>query len=440
MTGIEELTNALKNGRAIYEEIMGRDTCPDFRVRELYSARGESGSRAMAEDDAEGTIACGDNLEYMEYLLKKCGMAGKLQLVYVDPPFFSKGRYQASVTITSEEKGKSPVIKTGAYDDTWEGSVEKYLTMMTVSLLMMRELLSDTGLIWVHLDWHCAHYVKIIMDEIFGYDNFVNEIIWTYKSGGASGRCFAKKHDTLLLYSRSRKYKFNKMREKSYNRGMKPYRFKGVEEYQDEKGWYTMVNMKDVWNIDMVGRTSSERPGYATQKPEKLLERILASCTDEGDFCADFFAGSGTLGAVARKMGRRWIMCDSGDLAAAGQIKRICSMGKENRPFRVVGKNADTSSGEAAFALEDGMLKITGYKPELSGLSPSDMEKTADFLRGDGRPCISFWSLDREYDGLVHRSSEFLEGRYSVEIGEGSVHVTGYDVFGNRFCWERIKG
>ena len=86
------------------------------------------------------------------------------------------------------------------------------------------------------------------------------------------------------------------------------------------------------------------------------------------------------------------------------------------------------------------MLKITGYKPELSGLSPSDMEKTADFLRGDGRPCISFWSLDREYDGLVHRSSEFLEGRYSVEIGEGSVHVTGYDVFGNRFCWERIKG
>ena len=104
--------------------------------------------------------------------------------------------------------------------------------------------------------------------------NFVNEIIWTYKSGGSSKKHFARKHDTILVYSKTDKYYLSLPKEKSYNRGLKPYRFKGVEEFQDETGWYTMVNMKDVWNIDMVGRTSAERTGYATQKPEALLSSL----------------------------------------------------------------------------------------------------------------------------------------------------------------------
>ena len=126
---------------------------------------------------------------------------------------------------------------------------------------MMRDLLSDTGCLWVHLDWHAVHYVKVILDQIFGEKNFINEIIWTYKSGGANKRNFARKHDTLLFYSKTDNYIFNPQTEKSYNRGLRPYRFKGVEEYEDETGWYTIVNMKDVWSIDMVGRTSSERTG-----------------------------------------------------------------------------------------------------------------------------------------------------------------------------------
>lgn len=110
------------------------------------------------------------------------------------------------------------------------------------------------------------------MDEIFGEDNFVNEIIWHYKSGGSGKRHFSRKHDTILVYSKTKKYYFLPDKEKSYNRGFKPYRFKGVKEYKDDMGWYTMVTMKDVWNVDMVGRTSSERTGYATQNRRHCSE------------------------------------------------------------------------------------------------------------------------------------------------------------------------
>ena len=162
--------------------------------------------------------------------------------------------------------------------------------MLCIRFYMMRDLLADEGCLWVHLDWHIVHYVKVLLDEIFGQKNFINEIIWNYKSGGSSKRHYARKHDTLLFYAKSPKYYFEAQKEKSYNRGYKPYRFKGVREYRDETGWYTMVNMKDVWQIDMVGRTSAERTGYATQKPEALLTRILESCTREGDIVCDFSA------------------------------------------------------------------------------------------------------------------------------------------------------
>lgn len=318
MNRILEVANALTEGREAYENIMKLDGYISFGVDEIYYPGMEE-----KKGPAAGSVVSGDNLEYMEYLIKEKNMAGKIQLIYVDPPFFSNSKYQASVRLETDKLGKSQLIKTGAYDDTWEDNLKQYLRMLAVRFYMMRDLLSDEGCIWVHLDWHGSHYVKLLLDEIFGADNFVNEVAWTYKSGGASKKSFARKHDTLLFYSKTKKYKFNPLQEKSYNRDFKPYRFKGVEEFQDETGWYTMVNMKDVWTIDMVGRTSKERTGYATQKPEKLLQRIIEACTDEGDICADFFAGSGTLGAVAEKTGREWIMCDEGDVAVASQIERL---------------------------------------------------------------------------------------------------------------------
>ena len=280
-------------------------------------------------------LAEGDNAQFMKFLLDPASghdLEGKIQQIYIDPPFFSKANYDAVIKLQSED-GET-AVKHMAYEDVWKEGMAEYLKMLAVRLMLMRDLLTKDGTIWVHLDWHGVHYVKILMDEIFGEKNFINEIVWTYKSGGSSKKHFARKHDTILVYGKTDKYYINLPKEKSYNRGLKPYRFKGVEEFQDEVGWYTMVNMKDVWSIDMVGRTSAERTGYATQKPEALLERIIAAGSREGDIVADFFCGSGTLGAAAGKLGRQWICCDEGKLAVSASMKRLIRAGQEMKILR----------------------------------------------------------------------------------------------------------
>ena len=251
------------------------------------------------------TLTLGDNLAYMKWLLAN-GYEGQFRVIYIDPPFFTKGTYDATITLRSED-GKSHKIRHLAYDDTFDRSLECYAENMTARLILMKQLLADDGLIWVHLDWHSCSYVKILMDEIFGAKNFQNEIIWQYKSGGSGTKHFARKHDTILVYSKTANFRLHVPKEKSYNRDFKPYRFKGVTEYQDEIGWYTMVNMKDIWPIDMVGRTSKERNGYATQKPLELMRRIITSSTEEGDLCGDFFCGSGSFLEAANELNRRWI-------------------------------------------------------------------------------------------------------------------------------------
>lgn len=270
--------------------------------------------------DENNQFVFGDNLDFMKYLIYEDNMAGKIQQIYIDPPFYSKANYDAWVKdpLNSDLK-----IKKKAYEDIWKKGMEEYLKMLAVRFMFMKDLLKDDGTIWVHLDWHGEHYVKVLMDEIFGEKNFVNEIVWTYKSGGSSKSHFARKHDTILVYSKTSKYYINIPKEKSYNRDFKPYRFKGVEEFEDERGWYTMVNMKDVWNIDMVGRTSKERTGYATQKPEALLERIIEAGSREGDYIADFFCGSGTTAAVAEKLGRKYIISDSSQVAVENAAERL---------------------------------------------------------------------------------------------------------------------
>ena len=257
-------------------------------------------------DKTKNLLIFGDNLKALEQL-KDVGAKDQIDFIYIDPPYFTGSDYSQ-------------------YQDKWD-SMEDYLAMLNERFLLMKELLSPTGCIAVHLDWHAVHYVKVEMDRIFGYNHFVNELIWSYKSGGASTRNFARKHDNILVYSKSSKHKFNPQKEKSYNRGGKPYRFKGVEEFSDEKGWYTLVNHKDVFTIDMVGRTSAERTGYPTQKPEKLMDLLIEAFTDEGDLCADFFAGSGSLAAAAAKKNRRYISCDDSGESIEVQAKRLTDAG-----------------------------------------------------------------------------------------------------------------
>jgi len=285
---------------------------------------------AGAQAPFENLLLPGDNLALLAALAERRG-AGELravQLFYMDPPYYSNRDYSSKIRMPDGDVAE----ECHAFSDTWTGGHEaglaRYLGMLTPRLIAARELLADDGCLWLHLDRHAVHYVKVLADLVFGGpEHLINEVIWTYKSGGASQKRFACKHDNLLFYAkRSQGYKFFAQQEKSYNRELKPYRFKGVEEFRDELGWYTMVNMKDVWEIPMVGRTAQERTGYATQKPEALLERIVSACTEIGDLCCDPFCGSGTLPVVCERLGRRWIGIDSNAEAldvAAGRLRAL---------------------------------------------------------------------------------------------------------------------
>ncbi len=379
---------------------------------------------------AHGKLVLGNNIDLMSSL--ECG---KVQLVYIDPPFFSNASYKSK----SSKTGK---IERHAYTDEWPGGMKEYLTMLAVRLHFIKHLLSDTGSVWVHLDWHAAHYVKVIMDEIFGEENFVNEIIWNYKSGGSTKRHFARKHDTLLFYSKTDKYYLNIPKEKSYNRKLKPYKFKGVEEFEDELGWYTLVNMKDVWQIDMVGRTSGERTGYATQKPEALLSRIIESCSREGDTVCDFFGGSGTLAAACSKLGRSWISCDIGASAISAEEKRLAGIGACFELVKI-GEESDSSAcnGFRPKAKRAGsFVTLTGCEPgDVSDLRlDAKSRKHYERLAAENPlALIDYWCVDEDYDGNVFRPSAYIlskdgEVEKNAELKKPGrrVAVRAVDIFG----------
>lgn len=445
---IQDLAGIYEQSCIEYEQ--GR--AETFRVIERFGADG-------GETQNRGLWAYGDNAAFMHWLLAARGLGGKVQLIYADPPFFSKANYEAVAEIPLAEGRR---IRHRAYADVWAAGMESYLKMLCVRLLAMRDLLADEGTIWVHLDWHSVHYVKILLDEIFGDRNFVNEIIWQYKSGGSSKRHFARKHDTILVYGKTPKYYLELPKEKSYNRGMKPYRFKGIAEFCDEQGWYTMVNMKDVWNIDMVGRTSAERTGYATQKPEALLLRILEAGSRPGDLVCDFFGGSGTLGAAAGKSGRRWICCDSGAPALAGAVKRFQ---KGGLAVDVAADAADdtlmpkrcaacapaavTATLQTEQLLHSENCRVTvrllDYRlqalPET--LRRSARTDTEAALAEDAISLLDYWCIDDQYDGEVFcaryfaaRSKGDLALSMSWEARLQSLQTTqilvkAVDVFGN---------
>lgn len=281
----------------------------------------------------------GDNLLAMQALIASDeatglpSMRGKVDLIYIDPPFDSKADYRTRINLPGADIEQKPTtIEQFAYADTWKDGTVSYLKMLYPRLVLMRELLSDKGSIYVHIDWHVGHYVKVLMDDIFGKENFLNEIIWCYKSGGAGGGGYAKKHDTILFYSKNNSHlTFNIVKEKSY---MMPWSGKNPAQvyYQDEKGTYTLVNTKDYWvDIGMLATSSYERTGYATQKPEALLERIIKASSNEGDLVCDFFGGSGTAAAVAERLGRRWITTDIGKPATLVMRKRFID--QKVKPF-----------------------------------------------------------------------------------------------------------
>ena len=288
----------------------------------------------------------GDNLLAMQALLAgdpATGlppMRGKIDLVYIDPPFDSKADYRTKIHLpTTDIEQKPTVIEQFAYSDTWKDGTKSYLEMIVPRLALIRELLNENGSIFLHIDWHVGHYVKVIMDDIFGRGNFQNEIVWHYEDKFATGGAkLDHNHDTIYHYSKSEAYVANKIMIKKDEPTKRALRKKvngKTLDIRDEKGnkiWVTYEEKKvdDVWDIPKT-MSNDERVDYTTQKPKKLIERIILAGSNENAVIADFFSGSGTTGAVAEKLNRRWIMADLGKPACMISRKRLID--QDARPF-----------------------------------------------------------------------------------------------------------
>jgi adenine-specific DNA-methyltransferase len=210
-------------------------------------------------------------------------------------------------------------------------------------MVLMRELLSDKGSIYVHLDWHIGHYVKLLLDEIFGKGCFRNEIIWRYRRWPSVSEDFQKMHDNIYRYSRNDQVIWNQLYEELSESSIRQWKGKSrVDKRSDIGTRYSItkeqdspgVQMSDVWEISQITAPFNEYTGFSTQKPEALLDRIISSSSKPGDLIADFFCGSGTTGAVAEKLGRRWIMADIGRYAIHTTRKRLLEI-DSCKPFLV---------------------------------------------------------------------------------------------------------
>jgi len=289
-------------------------------------------------DDFRNMLIWGDNKLVMASLLKE--YKGRIDLIYIDPPFDVGADFTMKVPIGEEnddvEKDQS-TLEMVAYRDMWGRGSDSYLQILFDRLVLIKELLSEKGSLYLHCDYRVNSYLRLILEEIFGRDSYLNEIIWNYATGGASREFYARKHDTILFFSKTPSYIFNpndvreERTEKALKRAKNP---KGARISLDD----TTKLPTDVWQIQALNPMAVERVDYPTQKPEEIVEKLIKASSNEGDLVADFFCGSGTTGAVAEKLGRRWIMADLGRFAIHTSRKRLIEVQRdlhaEHQPYR----------------------------------------------------------------------------------------------------------
>ncbi len=255
-------------------------------------------------------LRCADAVDWLDEIPDGC-----LDLVYIDPPFATGKTWKMQWGHGQVRSFADPV-----------SHVREYTSWLAGILQSIHRVLKDSGSLCVHLDWHAVHYVKVALDEIFGYDNFRNEIIWAYRTAGNSKNHFARKHDTILLYCKDcKKAKFYPQRQRSYLQKRYGYGEHYQEQYDPQKQqYYTEVLMRDVWtDISALKGCNRERVGYPTQKPLSLVQRLIAATTQPGDVVADFFCGSGTTLVAAGKMERRFLGCDVSSTAVSVAKQRL---------------------------------------------------------------------------------------------------------------------
>lgn len=395
-TLLEQLPDIVAKGRQVAEKILeniegrhriglqtrewvlpAKDSVQNDVIRQFGVVGADLSAPGRMNSPLQNRLIYGDNLLVMAALLagddSTPSLRGKIDLIYIDPPFDSKADYRTKVTLPGVELEQKPtVIEQFAYSDTWADGTASYLAMITPRLILMRELLSDSGSIYVHLDWHVGHYVKLVLDEVFGKFYFRNEIVWHYRRWTAGSNRYQAMHDNIFFYSKSDNYRFEKTAidatesqqaviEKGYNVNVvdsKDGRIRQLLVYDKDKvdqlislgkidvkkyGRIVYIDAKetiapDVWtDIQFLHSQALERTDYATQKPSKLLERIIDVSCPENGLVADFFGGSGTTAAVAEKLNRKWITSDLGKPACMVMRKRLIDQNAKPFLYQAIG-------------------------------------------------------------------------------------------------------
>jgi len=402
--------------------------------------------RHMGEGDA-GTLILGKLPEASQALLARYGQ--QVQTIYLDPPFNTGKSFEMKARVgEAGYKTGSPALSLPAYEDRWE-SREAYLAMMREALVLSRGLLKKEGTIFLHIDSRMYAHLRLLMDDVFGESNFLNEIIWAYQSGGRARNYFPRKHDTILFYARSRGYYFNlkgvpiartEARSNHMRRGVdedgrgyrsimsagKEYRY-----YDDEPAY-----PGDVWDdISHLQQKDPQRTGYDTQKPVKLLERVIRCATQEGDLVADLFCGSGTTAVAAAQLGRRFLCVDQSPLGIAAAAKRLCqSPAGRAQPFGYAveapcGPDDCRVEAEVFPAISSYTVRLIGFESEtaraagIEGLDAVDLW-SAGFVQGD------------VYNGCVVSArtpaTPALKTMMEMPVCAGEPCVMIVDIWGNR--------
>ena len=388
---IEELPRIAREGRREAERALERMVAGNrvsLQTNEMVlPCKDESGLwRGMNPQEMESgkynRLIYGDNLLSMQALLagdESSGLEslrGKVNLIYIDPPFDSKADYRTKITLPHNKITQRPTtFEQFGYSDLWQKGTVSYLEYMYPRLVLMKELLSETGSIYVHIDWHVGHYLKILLDDIFGKENFRNEIVWIYTRMGTKGqKIFSRAHDNVYWYSKNNSWIFNLDEVRlPYSEGSlarQGYQLNRLGSGISKQGVTVLNNIgkcPEDW-FDIPYLRGNERVDYATQKPEKLLERIIKASSNEGDLVCDFFGGSGTTAAVAERLGRRWITTDIGKPACLVMRKRFIDMNAKPFLYQAIGdynKEAFTSGKQFGKIgdLCEVLLKLYGALP-----------------------------------------------------------------------------
>jgi DNA modification methylase len=322
---------------------------------------------------------------------------GQIDLIYVDPPFLTGKAYSARIGRGEDSRRPSEWRTVSSYQDTWRDGAE-YLDMLYPRLDIMRRLLSPSGTIYLHLDWHASAYARVLMDEIFGPKRLINEIVWIYHGPSPIRRAFKRKHDTILVYTKSKDYTFN---ADAVRVAYDPSTVKTFSS-SPKAGFGKVPDLErgkvpeDWWYFPVVARLHKERTGYPTQKPEALMERIILASSNPGDIVADFFCGSGTTAVVANGLDRQWIACDNSPLAIQTTYRRLL-LENCDHPFTIWKSEVEAMD--------------SGLKPQISVTQSGSSTHVAleDILsqepEGESFPAnLNMWEIDWDFEGDVFRS------------------------------------